>query len=350
MNSSWQKLYQNDNGLAEISNSQALIDNGLAPLIALMTDHKSDIVVKKANLLEQAKYKNWQQKASQLCSCFEQNQINFLILKGLAYSHILYDGHYVRPYSDIDIFIDRSDYQQVSTLLKSLGYQRYMSRQGQFVSFQNSFFDDEVPQTVIDVHWQINNRIEFHRYFPFKSLYASAVCIDTGHMKFRTLNDIDSFILACFHYHAHRHEHKKRIWLYDLALLWMKMNHKQQEKCLKKAQEVQQMTIVISTLMLLEETFTGGFELGEMNRAHLSLALNKDEITAHYVNERKTKLKDIKTRMKNINGIKNKTIFISEYLFQPKSYVQERFNLTSTHCIYCYYPIMWFQDLIKLFK
>ena len=335
------KLIKQDCQLKAFSTEQEIIQQGLAPLLCL---NQPSLVLQKADLLEQFKHQNWQKKASILFLKLSENNIRFLVFKGFAFTHLLYNSAHIRPYSDIDIIVEQSDYILVADILKQLGYQQYPSRQGEFVSFQNSFFDRGSPNTVFDVHWQINNRIEFHKHFHFNDLYQNAIELKTTPIAFKSLGFIDAFILGCFHYHAHRPIDRKHIWLYDLAQLWNKMDKHLQKKCLHKAKQSKQSGIVFNTLFLLQNTFDECFDF------NFEIPQSQSETTNYYLQQRTNKISDIKTRIKNINGLKNKIIFISEYVFQSKQYVLNRYHLKSGSWVYFYYPRMWAEDIFKLFK
>ncbi|MBL4659119.1 MAG: nucleotidyltransferase family protein [Alcanivoracaceae bacterium] len=341
MNAFLQKLINNDNKLKKFSADRQIIHQGLAPIMA---QNSESITIQKANLLENVKLQNWQRRAKHLFSELCGENIRFLVFKGFSYTYLLYNQSNIRPYTDIDVLINQTDYDRVSDILIKLGYQHYPSRQGQFVSFQNSFFDGNSPQTVIDLHWQINNRIEFHQYFQFADLYKHALVIKTSAIQFKTLNLIDAFIVGCFHYQAHRVEDKKHIWLYDLAIIWNIMNSQQQTNCLNKAQTTNQSKIILTTLKQLNKTFINCLYLDEI------VANQHKEATEDYLLKRHRKMTDIKIRLANIKGLRNKLKFLSEYIFQKTDYVQHRYQLKSKNWIYLYYPKMWLQDLLKLFK
>ncbi len=57
-------------------------------------------------------------------SAIRQN-INFVIIKGLAFSAFLYDDLYDRYLSDIDTLVNDKDMAQMDTLLRSLGYHQF---------------------------------------------------------------------------------------------------------------------------------------------------------------------------------------------------------------------------------
>ena len=330
------KLIKHDKQRVSFSDEE-LIKQGMAPLLA---STNSSLIVHKANLLEQVKFKKWCTKACEIFDTFDDNNIQFIIFKGFAFSHQFYNSSHLRPFADIDILVSKKHYKHAENLLITLGYQKYPSRQGQLVSFQNSFFDTDSPKAVIDLHWEINNRIEFHQNFSFNTLMNNSIKIGN----FYTLCKPHGFILGCFHYIAHRPEDRKQIWLYDLALIWESMNNELQNTTLKIAQEKNQAKIVSHLLNNLYSTFPGCF-----SKEYRSIETSF-ESTQDYTFDRKSKISDIKIRLKNIKGIQNKLLFFSEYIFQKPEYVKSRYNINSTYFIWIYYPRMWLEDIIKLFK
>jgi len=340
MNKFLKKLVENDCKLNGFNNNQEIIEQGLAPVLAISNPSTTLL---KANLLEQSKYLNWQEKAIILFENFYKQNIKFLVLKGFAYSYLLYDQSHIRPYSDIDIFVHESDYDRAEKILIQLGYKKFQSRQGQFISYQNSFYDNNKIQATIDLHWQINNRIEFHQYFQFDQLIQTAIVIESPLMHFKTLNIIDAFILACCHYIGHRSEDRKHIWLYDLALLWHNMGCEIQKQAIQVAQQRQQSQIIHSVLNLLKSNFNNCIDAN-------TFKTNAFENSQEYLHNRTNKVNDLKIKLKSIQGTKNKIKFISEYIFQSKNYVRNRYKLKSKTWVYLYYPRMWIEDSIKLFK
>ena len=111
MNKYLKKLVENDCKLNSYVNDHEIIEHGLAPILALKSNSTT---LQKANLLEQSKYLNWQEKAKVLFEELNNKNIKFIVFKGFAYSFLLYDQSHIRPYSDIDILVKESDYEPVS--------------------------------------------------------------------------------------------------------------------------------------------------------------------------------------------------------------------------------------------
>ncbi len=334
------ELIGNDSKLSNFTQSSHIINQGLAPIVSILNPA---LELQKANLLQQVKYLNWVSKSKVLCELLNQHKIKFIIFKGFAYNFTLYHQLPLRPHSDIDIFVEEKDYKILENLLLQHHYKVVSSRQGRFISFQNSFYDDNKINTVFDIHWQISNRTEIHPYFQFEKLYKLSSTIDTSEFSFQTLDSIHTFIYACFHFQAHRPEDRKHIWLYDLALIWKGLTTEEQKKSLNLSLHYNLYDLIGGTLQTLNLTFCELISFQALNAKPFSFHSN-------YLKTRSVKWSDFFQRLKQLKGFKNKTIYLSEYLFQNKHYVQTRYKLLSTRWIYFYYPRMWFEDIIKLIK
>ena len=334
------ELIENDSQLSNFTPASHIINQGLAPIVSILT---LSIELQKANLLQQVQHSNWVSKSKTLCELLNQHNINFIIFKGFAYNYTLYQQLPLRPHSDIDIFIDQKDYKVIENLLHHHDFKAVASRQGRFISFQNSFYDDKKINAVFDIHWQISNRTEVHPYFQFEKLYKNSSTITTTDFSFQTLDPIHTFIYACFHFQAHRPEDRKHIWLYDLGLMWKGFTINEQGKCLDLALSYNLYDLVGGTLDVLNSTFGKLITLEPINKRPFKFKSN-------YLQSRNLKGGDFLYRLKNLNSIKEKALYLSEYLFQNKHYVKTRFKLKSTRWVYLFYPRMWLEDIFKLIK
>ena len=97
--------------------------------------------------------------------------INYLVIKGIAYSKLLYNDLISRGRSrDIDIFISIEDLEKVIEGLNKLGFVHYnncnLNFKNNFLwnSFRNNFenslvlVNKESPKSIsIDIHWRLSS-------------------------------------------------------------------------------------------------------------------------------------------------------------------------------------------------
>ena len=122
------------------------------------------------------------------------------------------------------------------------------------------------------------------------------------------------------------------------------MSDVEKQTCIEKAKATSQYKVVSSCLHLVNQVF------GKLYNLDGFIVENNFEDTELYLGERKRKATDIKIRLKNIDGFSNKIKYLSEYIFQSRDYVKNRYQLKTTNWIWLYYPRMWVEDFLKLFK
>lgn len=329
------ELFNQDQIISGYSSNIDIVEQGIGPLLEYTGS--STTLTKKISLLQQATLPHWLKALEQLSTQFSKP---FIVFKGYALCHSIYPENWLRPFADIDVFIHINHYPEVEKILLKGGFKKIGSRKGQFISHQNSFTKQLPNQTqvTLDIHWQLNNRPEFHKYFPFEQVLATS----ETHKTYQSLDLASAFILSAFHYYAHRPTDRKHIWLYDMALLWNQMGRSLQFKTLDLAKKTRQLQICHQALSQLK----GTFNLSDFDHNGSDL----QEKTDKYLKKRTLKIHDFKIRLSNTPGLINKCKYIGEYLFQPYDYVQHRYGLNSTSLIWLYYPVMWVQDILKLFK
>ena len=119
-------LVERDCKLAGFKSDKQIILNGLAPLFVEYKQSNSVNLI-KASLLEKAKFQNWQEKSQTIFKLFDNSRIRFIVFKGFALTHYVYQNSYIRPYSDIDMIVDVEDYKVAEQLLSENGFSKVSS-------------------------------------------------------------------------------------------------------------------------------------------------------------------------------------------------------------------------------
>jgi hypothetical protein len=142
----------------------------------------------------------------QLNQVLEKNKLHFLWFKGPAQSQRMYNNPIVRSYSDIDLFIDLKDLNQVDSILRKLDYfpteewKSYpKSHLSKFVEIKKEFsYVHTTKRISIDLHWNI---VLSNKLLPlkFEELYKNATTIDFYSSKIKTLSVEDNFIYLNIH-------------------------------------------------------------------------------------------------------------------------------------------------------
>jgi hypothetical protein len=173
-------------------------------------------------------------KVEELLDVFDQRLLAVLIIKGEAVARTHYRSPEMRPRCDVDIFINIKDIREIKEILLDLSYQiittTYKTHQFTAVALNNSG-----AAVAFDIHWRILNAPEFARTLDHEEAIAGSIALK-GLEKGRTLNVVDSLLLACMHRSGSRfHDKNRLIWLYDIHLLISSMNDKLKLEFVAKA-------------------------------------------------------------------------------------------------------------------
>lgn len=161
------------------------------------------------------------QEAETILKRCEEHGLPIIPLKGILLANSLYPDAALRPFSDIDLLINKEHLPAVMQLLVSQGYYRLPELRNQFeekfTSCVTFIKESALQPVVVELHWHI-------LYFP---TYAPAIRIDdfwtnSQHQKIngckvQAFKPEHQLIHLCLHYYLHGSCYF--IWLMDIALL-----------------------------------------------------------------------------------------------------------------------------------
>ncbi len=348
-----EKLLQADRVIAGLNGPEA-VKQGVAGLLgwpgAKRLDDPGKALFLRSYLLQQSLQPYWDALSHDLLRHSHQEHKPFLIFKGQALAHVLYPEPALRARSDLDVLVPAEHRQAWEKWLQENDFQPIPSRQGRWVSQQNAFVKP-VPggrRLLVDLHWEINNRTEFHRRLPFSRLHRASVQYADGAHTLPTLSPVDALQLAVFHYFAHRPEDRKHLWLYDMALLWPRQDERS-PAILAEAEFLPEMHGLLERMqrrlerVFPQQDFASLTENSAAGAADVAVFLP-------YSDRRRRKLVDFWQRWKHQPSWQARSGLVTDYLFQPRAYVQQRFGLTHPWQAWFFYPLMWLSDLWRLCK
>ncbi len=153
----------------------------------------------------------------------------YIVFKGTALAYTVYPKPWLRPRSDTDILIERSQLDQFAAVFATLGYQRQFGISGELVSYQCTF-GKHLPGNAtinIDVHWCISNRQCIAKAVSFDDIFTDALSLEALSKNTPVPAPYDALILACAHRLGHHHTEERLAWLYDIHLLAESLNEDQ---------------------------------------------------------------------------------------------------------------------------
>jgi len=148
------KIIQSDIAPLAFHNLSGLKNNKI-PLWFLENLHKSYDHTLVKNLFIQKTLNN-------VLSLFSTENIPTIALKGIFMGDIIYEDIALRPLSDIDILVKKTDLQRVDRLLQQNGYIKFTEYPNQISIFQISYFKDNdaaqncLKRISMDVHYDLH--------------------------------------------------------------------------------------------------------------------------------------------------------------------------------------------------
>ena len=149
------------------------------------------------------------------------NGVRALVFKGAALSHLVYESPALRPHTDTDLLVRRSDVETVRQVLRDRGYTETPMTDGELVlcQFQMVKRDRLGIEHVVDVHWKISTQSLFADIITFDEISAESVPIEALGPGARGAGGAHALLLACLHPVMHHRNVDRLIWFYDVHLL-----------------------------------------------------------------------------------------------------------------------------------
>ncbi len=182
-----------------------------------------EIVAKLRNayLYSSAKQLRAEAQLKELLEKFRDESIRPLVLKGAAFSRLIYPRLGLRPFSDIDLLVPAEEMGKAGEILASSGYSCLCDR----FEIYEDFKRDEVythpgkNAITVELHWNLHSYYIRGRRMSTAGFFENPAKVKMGDIIFETLNPVDSLIHAAVHLCFLHPEGIRLIWLYDTALL-----------------------------------------------------------------------------------------------------------------------------------
>ena len=166
--------------------------------------------------------------------------IPYILMKGAALGHWLYESPMDRPITDIDIWLrDKESVFSLRDLLEPLGYVCQPSLGA--LTTQEQAFDKIMHDSIIriDAHWQMFNSALLSKYIDFEDMYARAICIDAEQPNGKYLAINEALINSIGH-RAMKYITKNGYvlkWLLDQHLMFSQLSNVQWQQLIKQSQQ-----------------------------------------------------------------------------------------------------------------
>ncbi|RBP48283.1 nucleotidyltransferase family protein [Arenicella xantha] len=257
---------------------------------------------------------------------------HFILFKGGAVAHTIYQQPWHRPRSDADILIDEIYRPLANSVLANLGYQKEFAIEGKYVSYQSSY-SLTLPggsKQHIDLHWRINNRQALAQAYSVEQLHADGQSLNALHDTVVVPSTVDNLLIACLHRLGHHATEERLIWLYDIHLLASKLQSSDWQVLLSKSRHKQLCAIVADGLATCQT------RLGTIvpDTIMTSLSDSKLEPSALFVNRDLPEWRYFMRDLKSMPSLSARAGLIRETVLPPAAYVRQQMGTNSTSLAY----------------
>lgn len=215
----------------------------------------------------------------QIVSQLDENNIDYIYMKGLSTRRRCYDCDYLKCSTDIDIFIKKADYQKVKDILLSNGYEipygHYIKDFAVKIPFEEyekraneiSFVKKQGKlHFIVDLQWDftLSNEISiFHRLYRIDSFYKfdNTEEIEIEGHKIKVFPLESAFINLAFHF-AFSHGFRRVQWLIDICQFVKKYEIKINFDLINKIASTN-MKKILGIMLMLSREFDHRAEMGK---------------------------------------------------------------------------------------
>jgi len=154
----------------------------------------------------------------------EEENVSFLIFKGLPLSERLYGNALIRPVGDVDLVVKPKDFVDVYSFLKDKGFRVQKSVSEEYYRknhFHLPLVSEKFPG-ILEVHWGLSD----HRFsFPIEEIFSRLERQKISERDLWIMDPTDEILYLTYH-HANHYLLFRWIWLMDVTLWLIRYGNK----------------------------------------------------------------------------------------------------------------------------
>ena len=266
-----------------------------------------------------------------LFDAFNDKGLNAVLFKGSALAYSLYPKPWLRPRSDSDVLIAPKDRIKFDATLHQLRYQKLLTIQGDYVSYQSTYGKALAGSSFIniDLHWKINNRQMFSQTFTAQELTKNgAQLTQLEGTPLRSSASIpsyvDSVLIASIHRLGHHHTEERLAWLYDIHLLIGRFTDQDWRQLTHRSARKQICAITLDALKTAQHYLLT--ELDDEAMSQLEASASRFEASSIFLNRQLSERHYFWADLKSMSDLKSKFVFLRESVVPPPDYVRQQMN------------------------
>ena len=179
--------------------------------------------LKAAYLNSSISYLKGDKQLAGLADVFDQQKIEFLVLKGAALSRTVYPDQFIRPGSDIDILVRPGDVRRSRKALEIAGYRcnyPYFEISGKyFCEEEFTYIDSSTGYLPLELHWDQSSLHVLKEYSDLEGYFSRSIRVKVGKREISVMDPADALIYQSVHMMAKHYDNVRLSWINDIAIL-----------------------------------------------------------------------------------------------------------------------------------
>jgi hypothetical protein len=249
-----------------------------------------------------------------------------VVFKGAALALTHYQQSWRRPRLDADVLVSPANRTRAARTLAALGYSRPPMTAGRYVMHQEMHVrpDSAVGEHVVDLHWRLVNPNLLAGLPDHAELRGRAGRVALPDGVVTVASPADALVIACVHRAAHHAGSEELLWLYDIHLVASRMTGEEWPLAVSLARRAGVANVVRHGLELAARAFGESAPVA----ARHELASAGQEASALFLRTRLRPFDRLRADVAAL-GAAGGTRLIAEHLFPPRSYMRQKYGLTS---------------------
>lgn len=268
----------------------------------------------------------WKSELNKVLQVLQNEKVDCILMKGMPLSYQIYSQPIDRPFSDIDVLIQKKDFEVVRAAMLNLGYYLDNAVEGDYVSHQRTFTQISPAgfEFLFDFHWKISNSALFSEVLLWDELWPKVVPIETLGKNAKALCLEHALILACIHRAAHHPGEDRPIWIEDIHRLLSQMDSHQLHFFCETVSRKKIAAICWDGVQKSLDRYKT--KIPDKITESLKLHVSYEKSATAYLKSNAKLLRNVSSNLKTLPTFRQKTGYLRELFFPSKAYMMAKYH------------------------
>jgi len=322
----------------------------VAPLVYLSLKGRSDVPVAVWEALRTS-YRSTAARVALLRSTLETvlreldtAGIRAVALKGAGLSHQVWTKLGLRPWSDIDLLVDRCQVKEAAEALNRLGFTpaRPETTDGATLAHENELLLVGPNDTLVDLHWSLFDSPHYQALTGAPALWPHANRVDLLGAPAYVLRPEVQLLHLCGHLTLH-HRGDELLWLNDIAeLLARYRDELNWHVVCEQASALDLITALQRTLPGVVRTLAAPVSDQVLQSiAGLCPSARETAVVTRLTDRHRSMAARLLIDLRSMESWTERLAFLRTRMFPSVAYMKGRYNLSSPILVALSYPYRW---------